>query len=188
MWIDQCFGQFKSAWVWYFVSRYPNLTAFSDHLGGCQSIWNIFAIGHGKGEVDGTRVLLKWEIKKEYIKPRGMKIQDVAKVMAYLKFEANKFHVAHPHAQQHINKFFYKVKVGDIDRSRTYECEIVMGNKVKHQVQSLSTKDPTICQYCQLSYFCVNYFDKNPKVECINKDHVLEWTLAHLRPRNGLEV
>ncbi len=34
----------------------------------------------------------------------------------------------------------------------------------------------------------MNYFDKNPKIECINKDHVSKWTLARLRPRSSLEV
>ncbi len=97
VWTNGCSGQFKSAWAWYFLSRYPNLMASSDHLGGCQLTWNFFATRHGKGEVDGARVLLKWEIKKEQIKPRGMKIQNVVKVMAYLEFEVNKFHATHPH-------------------------------------------------------------------------------------------
>jgi hypothetical protein len=117
-----------------------------------------------------------------------MRIQNVVKVVAYLKFEANKFHVSHPHVRQHINKFFHEVKVEDINRSRTYECETMKCNKIKNQVQSLSIKDPTLYQYRQLFCFCVSCFDKNPKVECINKDHVLEWTLVHLRPRNSLEV
>jgi hypothetical protein len=77
-----------------------------------------------------------------------MKIQNVAKVVAYLKFEANKFHVAHPHIQQRINKFFYEMRMGNIDRSRNYECEIIKGSIFKHQVQSLSVKNPTFCQYC----------------------------------------
>jgi hypothetical protein len=52
----------------------------------------------------------------------------------------------------------------------------------------LFAKNPTLCQYRQLFCFCVSCFDRNLEVECINKDHVLEWTLAHLRPRNSLEV
>jgi hypothetical protein len=34
----------------------------------------------------------------------------------------------------------------------------------------------------------VNCFDRNPEADCINKNNVLEWKLAHLRPRNSLEV
>lgn len=37
---------------------------------GCQIVWNYFAIGHGKGEVDGARTLLKREVCKEQIKPK----------------------------------------------------------------------------------------------------------------------
>ncbi len=54
-------------------------------------------------------------------------------MVAYLKFEANKYHVAHLNVLQHINNFFHEVKVGDIDR-RTYECETMKGNMAKHQV------------------------------------------------------
>lgn len=32
---------------------------------GIKMVWNFFAIGHGKGEVDGARALLMWEVKKE---------------------------------------------------------------------------------------------------------------------------
>jgi len=34
-------------------------------------IWNFFATSHGKGKVDGTRVLLKRKARKEQIKPQG---------------------------------------------------------------------------------------------------------------------
>jgi hypothetical protein len=37
-------------------------------------LWNYFASGHGKGEVDGTGALLKRELHKEQLKPHGMKI------------------------------------------------------------------------------------------------------------------
>jgi hypothetical protein len=40
-------------------------------------IWNFFAIGHGKGEVDGARTLLKREVRKEQIKPQGKTLWNV---------------------------------------------------------------------------------------------------------------
>jgi hypothetical protein len=47
----------------------------SDNLpNGCEMVWNFFAIGHGKGEVDGARVLLKREVQKEKIKSQGLKL------------------------------------------------------------------------------------------------------------------
>jgi hypothetical protein len=80
------------------------------------------------------------------------------------------------------------VKVGDIDRNKSFEYETMKGNKAKHQVRSLSPKDPTLCQYRQLSYFCESCMGRDPETQCVNKDHVPEWILTHLRLKNTLEV
>ncbi len=73
--------------------------------------------------------------------------------MAFLKSKTNKYHATHPNVQQHINKFFHEVKVGDIDRSKNFECETMKDNMAKCQVWSLSPKDPTLYQYRQLFAF-----------------------------------
>ncbi len=57
-------------------------------------VWNYFTTRHGKGEVDDVGALLKCEVQKEQIKPTGLKIQNVAKMVAYLKAKSNKYHVA----------------------------------------------------------------------------------------------
>jgi len=54
VWNVGCFGQFKSAWAWYFSGRYHQLTINEQLLSGCQMLWNYFSIGHGKEEVDGV--------------------------------------------------------------------------------------------------------------------------------------
>ena len=59
VWCDGCSGQFKSARVLYFVSRYPSFTKSSNFRDGCQMCWNYYGSGHRKGEVDGAGVLLK---------------------------------------------------------------------------------------------------------------------------------
>ncbi len=92
---DSCFGQFKNARAWYFLGRYHNLIV-SAHLPlGYQILWNYFAIGHGKGEVDGACALLKRELRKEQIKPQGVKIQNAKEAVSFLQSEVNKFHVAY---------------------------------------------------------------------------------------------
>jgi hypothetical protein len=53
-------------------------------------IWNYFAIGHGKGEVDDIRALLKREFRKEQIKPNVCKLQCVGNVVKYLRKEATR--------------------------------------------------------------------------------------------------
>jgi hypothetical protein len=39
-----------------------------------------------------------------------------------------------------------------------------------------------------MSYFCVSCIDGSLESERVNKDHVHEWTLTRLRPKNSLEV
>ena len=64
VWSDGCSGQFKSARAWYFITRYPGLTITDGVLPeGCQMLWNYFASGHGKGEVDGAGALCKKEVR-----------------------------------------------------------------------------------------------------------------------------
>jgi hypothetical protein len=70
VWSDGCSKQFKFARAWYFVSQYPSLTISNNLSFGCEMIWNFFATGHGKGEVDGVGALLKREVCKEQIKPK----------------------------------------------------------------------------------------------------------------------
>jgi hypothetical protein len=45
----------------------------NSQLGGCQIMWNYFAIRHGKSKVDEVGALLKREVKKEQIKPNNQK-------------------------------------------------------------------------------------------------------------------
>lgn len=55
-------------------------------------------------------------------------------MVTYVRLEASKYHVVHPKAKQHINKFYHEIKVGNIDRSRHLDCLIVKENHSKHQV------------------------------------------------------
>ena len=55
--------------------------------------WNYFGYGHGKEEVDGTRALLKWEIKMAQLKPNGLKLQNAQEIVQFLKDQSNRVHV-----------------------------------------------------------------------------------------------
>jgi len=79
--------------------------------------WNYFAIGHGKGEVDGVGVLLKQDVKKEQLKPNGMKIQNAHEATIFLKVESNKFHASYLVARKVVNKYFWEVKEVDIHKA-----------------------------------------------------------------------
>jgi hypothetical protein len=106
---------------------------------------NFFAIGHGKGKVDGIGALLKREVQKEQIMPTRLKIQNVVEMVVYLKVKSNKYHAASSKVERHINKYFHEMKVGDVDRSSPFEFEIVLGSKNMHQVWCISNKDLAFC-------------------------------------------
>lgn len=188
VWSDGCSGQFKSARAWYFISRYPNLTSSPELSDGCQMLWNYFATGHGKGEVDGAGALFKRELRKEQIKPNGQKLQCAAKVVNYLRNEADKVYVENVGSRRHTNKHFWLVNRGDVDRKELYDCETINGSRGMHQVRSVSHRDPTLIQFRQLSCFCVSCVDIDPNSDCINCDHVPSWALRRLKPKVSSQV
>jgi DNA-binding protein len=84
-------------------------------------------------------------MRKEQIKTRGRKIQNVVDVVAYLKAESNKYHDASSKVRKHTNKFFHRIKAGNVNRSKPFECETIHGSQSMHQVKSISNRDPTFC-------------------------------------------
>jgi hypothetical protein len=98
-----------------------------------------------KGRFDGARALLKWEVQKEQIKPQGKKLQIAIKIVVHLQAKTNQFHATTPSSRRHINKDFHLVKLGDVDRSKPYDCQIMHKSCRMHQVLSISCKDPTLC-------------------------------------------
>jgi len=71
---------------------------------------------------------LKREFRKEQIKPQGLKIQNVREVVNFLQTKANKFHAAKENAQIKVNKTLWEVKVGDVDKSKGFHCQIIVGS------------------------------------------------------------
>jgi hypothetical protein len=96
--------------------------------------WNYFATSHGKGEVSGARALLKQKLWKKHLKPNGMKIQNAHEVVSYLRVKSNKYHASHPCVRRVVNKYFWEVKEGDIDRTKVHDCATVKGSHKAHQV------------------------------------------------------
>jgi len=105
-----------------------------------------------------------------------------------LKLEANKHHATHANARRQINKFFWNVKVGDVDRSKPFNCETIYGSHNMHQICSVSHKDPTLLQVHEISCFCVACINRSLKEKCENELHVHPWTLKRLKPCNSLEA
>jgi hypothetical protein len=69
-------------------------------------MWSFFALRHGKRKVDGIGALLKWQVKKEQLKPNAKKLGNVVEIVDSLKREANKEYVVHPRVRRCVNKHF----------------------------------------------------------------------------------
>jgi hypothetical protein len=55
-------------------------------------------------------------------------MQNAKEVVSFLQSKVNKFHATHLNAQIIVNKTFWEVKVGDVDRSSGFHCANVLGN------------------------------------------------------------
>jgi hypothetical protein len=119
------------------VVRYPSLTCFAGLPHGCDIIWNFFAFGHGKGEVDGVGTLCKLEIRSEQMKPNAQRLQDVANIVAFMRSQFHRSHAVYASAKKVVNKHFWLVGASDVVRSRVPNVTTIPGSRSMHQVQVL---------------------------------------------------
>ncbi len=112
---------------------------------------------------------MKWEVRKECIKLGTKKFQNAIEVVAHLRAKANKYDVVHPKVKQHINKFLYKMKVGELTLGLfNIEGELIEAPSTFFVIQK--SNPPNII----MSYFCVSCIDGSLESERVNKDHVHE--------------
>jgi hypothetical protein len=174
VWSDGCSGQFKSSRAWYFISRYPNITSAGSLNSGCQMCWNYFGSGHGKEEVDGAGALLKREIRNEQMKVDGRKLQNAAEIVQFLKEQSRKAHAGPRGARCTTSKFFWEIPIsgpGSVDKTNPLQAETVPGSMGNHQCRSVSTRDPTLIQYRQLSCLCHACLGYDCQRACHQSDH-----------------
>ena len=91
--------------------------------------------------MDGAGALLKQEIRNEQLKPGGLKLQNAAEIVQFLKDQSERVHAGPASARRTTHKFFWEIPKG----SREH---------VNHQCRSVSTRDPTLIQFRALSCFC----------------------------------
>jgi len=80
-------------------------------------------------------------------------------MVQFLRAKSNKQHDAHVIVRRNVNKWFWEVKVGDVDRSKSWEYENLIGSHKMHQVRSISYGNPTLLQYRELLCLCVHCVD-----------------------------
>ncbi len=87
-----------------------------------------------------------------------------------------------------VNKYFWEVKEGDIDKARAFECAVIKERCKAHQMHNVNCQDPTQVQYIHLTFFCPCCVDNNSKLQCDQIHHVPPWTLARLKHVNYHDV
>ena len=143
-------------------------------------VWNFFATGHSKGEVDGVGALLKRELRVEQIKLDIVRLQSASDIVAYLKSRLNRWHAGHPKLRQKVNNFFYDIGKNDVDCKHPYGVQTITSSRSMHQVRSKLATDSSICEFRQLSCFCVGCMDPLSDLECANEGLVPWWEPSEL--------
>jgi hypothetical protein len=55
-------------------------------------------------------------------------LQNADEIVKFLTTKKNKYHVAHPTTHKNTNKLFWDVKVGEVDKSKPFNYETILGN------------------------------------------------------------
>jgi hypothetical protein len=60
-----------------------------------------------------------------------------------------------------VNKYFWEVKEGDINKAHAFECSTIKRSRKAHQMWNANRQDPTQVQYRHLTCFCPCRVDNN---------------------------
>ncbi len=64
--------------------------------------------------------------------------------------------MTHENAKRIVNQTFWEIKVGDVDRTRDFNCATIVRNRKAHQVWSIMCRDPTMLEYRNNLVFVLN--------------------------------
>ncbi|KAL3681663.1 hypothetical protein R1sor_024619 [Riccia sorocarpa] len=110
---------------------------------------------------------------------RGHKLEDVADVVQFLtsKFELDR-EMAYGH-QQNARRFFWEVKVGEVERSKELDCLPIKGTCSLHCFHGYSRSNPTLLRIKELSCFCAVCVD-DEGVRCPAQAYIGKWKLESI--------
>ena len=181
IWSDGCANQFKSRVPWYFVARYPEITR------GCTCMWSFFGTGHGKGPHDGAGAVLKRYIRTAQLDINGLKLQCVAEVVSFLRKELSERPKTVYGDRRPVNRTFWHVLEGDVDREHEYDCEPIPRCRDLHSIRSVGTMEVGKLLKRHLACFCFSCIEGNWE-ERENRAWAGDWMLEVLVPLNAAYV
>ena len=94
--------------------------------------WNYFMFGHGKGEHDGTEVVIKHALISKKVDNKGAKLQNAHDVVEWLTWKMS---------DDGNNRLFIEVYVNEVDKIKGYGCKIMKGTPKTQCVLGFSYND-----------------------------------------------
>ncbi|KAL3688230.1 hypothetical protein R1sor_014539 [Riccia sorocarpa] len=137
---------------------------------------------------DGLGGMNKNALEREQRKGiRGHKLENAADAVQFLtsKFELDR-ELAYGH-HQNARRFFWEVKVGEVDRSKELDCLPIKGTRSLHCFHGYSPMDPTLLRIKELSCFCPYCVD-DEGLRCPNQDYTGKWKLESIHPIKPQDV
>lgn len=177
---DGCASQFKCAKSLYFVARYPSLTISEELPLGCVMQWNHFGTGHGKGQWDGAGAHVKEALRREQVKPDGVRLHNSSDVVTFLRQAMNREYAGYHSARRSVHRHFYDVKEADVNQFQAPNARTVEGTRSFHQVRSVGLEGTSL-QTRRLSCFCKFCLDGGDG-PCDSAGFVEPFTLIRLEP------
>ncbi|KAL3683849.1 hypothetical protein R1sor_001871 [Riccia sorocarpa] len=137
---------------------------------------------------DGLGGMNKNALEREQRKGiRGHKLEDAADAVQFLtsKFELDR-EMAYGH-QQNARRFFWEMKVGEVDRSKELDCLPIKGTHSLHCFHGYSRSNPTLLRIKELSCFCAVCVD-DEGVRCPAQAYTGKWKLESIHPIKPQDV
>ncbi|KAL3702355.1 hypothetical protein R1sor_020377 [Riccia sorocarpa] len=151
-------------------------------------MWCFHASGHRKDNGDGLGGGLKTALAREQLKGiDGHKLDCAADCVAFL---SEKFRLHREKLYGGINevrRFFWEVKVGDVNRSKRYDCLPIEGTRKLHCFHGFSRLNPTLLNVREMCCFCPSCIDEDWE-NCSNLEYTGPWTLHNVHPRKPADV
>jgi len=102
-------------------------------------------------------------------------------VVNFLKANMSLPHAAYAIAIRQLQRVFWEIKVGDVNRNHGFDCRIVIGSHSMHSIRSMSHRNNVLLQVRDFSYFCCHCINGTPSAY-VSIDYVKPWKLVSLKP------
>ena len=110
-------------------------------------LWNLFCLGHGKGEHDGAGAIIKRALTEEQLKTDGVPMKCAIDVVAFLRLKYS--------SSKREGRVFWEIKEGEADRNIRWDCEAIHQSRLIHSVNGYNSCNWRALRFKLLSCSCI---------------------------------